>query len=167
MLTLRALEPDDARLMYEIENDASAREYSSTTAPLSMEQLRTYALTYDADPFHAGQLRLVAAKADGSPVGLADLYDIDAVHRHAFVGIYILPDYRGMGLGTEALRLLASYAGEVLGLACLGAKVSTANGASRSLFEKAGYRHCGTLPGWLRHGRRRAGLALYALPLDG
>ena len=58
-LHLRALEPSDADFMYEVENDAQAWRYSDTIAPLSRKILRDYALTYDADPFTAGQLRLI------------------------------------------------------------------------------------------------------------
>ncbi|MDE5849776.1 MAG: GNAT family N-acetyltransferase, partial [Muribaculaceae bacterium] len=57
-LRLRALEPEDADMMYDAESDEAAWRYSDYLAPMSLELLREYALTYDADPFRSGQLRL-------------------------------------------------------------------------------------------------------------
>lgn len=106
-LALRALEPTDADFMYDVENDSESWRYSDTVAPLSRKMLRDYALDYDADPFRAGQLRLIITdRQNGVPVGIADLYDISQRHRRAFAGIYIRPDFRGNGYAEEAVDAL-------------------------------------------------------------
>ena len=75
-LNIRALEPGDADFMYEVENDSSAWRYSDTVAPLSRRILRDYALNYDADPFSAGQIRLIVTEeGNNTPVGIVDLYE--------------------------------------------------------------------------------------------
>ena len=56
-LRLRALEPEDAAIMLQWENDRDGWQYSDTVAPLSGHQVREYIANYDADPFSAGQLR--------------------------------------------------------------------------------------------------------------
>lgn len=81
-LRLRALEPEDADMMYEAENDEAAWKYSDYLAPLSRELLHHYALTYDAEPFRSGQLRLIIEK-DETPIGILDLMDISARHLRA------------------------------------------------------------------------------------
>lgn len=149
-LHLRALEPEDADFMYEVENDAQAWRYSDTIAPLSKRLLRDYAITYDADPFSAGQLRLIITEeGKEKPVGIVDLYDITQRHRHAFIGIYICKEYRGKGYGDETLDLIEEYAHNNLHLHQLGAKVEDNHNIVEDLFKRRGYELKGTLDEWL------------------
>ena len=149
-LHLRALEPSDADFMYEVENDAQAWRYSDTIAPLSRKILRDYALTYDADPFTAGQLRLIITE-EGShnPVGIIDLYEVSQRHQRAFIGIYICKDYRNMGYADEAIGLLEEYAHNNLHLHQLGAKVEDSHSKAEKLFIQRGYKMKGSLDEWL------------------
>lgn len=148
---LRALEPEDTEFMFEAENDEAAWTYSDYLAPLSMEMLRQYALTYDADPLRSGQLRLVV-DVDGKPVGMADIFDISARHLHAMTGIYILPEMRSKGIGAEALRLLCEYCRSRLGLHILSAIIAEKNHSARNCYRSAGFIESGILPEWLRDG---------------
>lgn len=149
-LHLRALEPSDADFMYEVENDAEAWRYSETIAPLSRRVLREYALNYDADPFSAGQLRLIITEeGSNNPVGIVDLYDIVQRHRHAFIGIYICKDYRNRGYAEETIGLIEDYARNSLHLHQLGAKVETGHQVAQKMFLKRGFSHKGTLDQWL------------------
>ena len=149
-LHLRALEPSDSDFMYDVENDAEAWRYSDTVAPLSRRLLREYALTYDADPFTAGQLRLIITEeGDNRPVGIADLYTISQRHQRAFVGIYICKDFRGKGYAGETLDLLEDYAHNSLHLHQLGVKLEDGHKASQKIFESRGYKLKGKLDEWL------------------
>ena len=147
---LRAVEPSDADFMYEVENDAGAWRYSDTIAPLSRRILREYALNYDADPFSAGQIRLIITDAEtNAPVGIIDLYEISQRHLRAFVGIYICKDFRGKGYSTEALRQIEYYSKTTLHLHALGAKIEEGHGNAIKLFEQDGYKNCGCIDQWL------------------
>lgn len=149
-LHLRALEPSDADFMYEVENDAQAWRYSDTIAPLSRRILRDYALNYDADPFTAGQLRLIITEENTkTPVGIIDLYDVSQRHQRAYIGIYICKDFRGKGYADETLQLIEDYAHNSLHLHQLGAKVEDGYTKSEKLFENRGYKLKGTLDEWL------------------
>lgn len=149
-LHLRALEPSDADFMYEVENDAQAWRYSDTIAPLSRKILRDYALTYDADPFTAGQLRLIITeKGSNNPVGIIDLYEVSQRHQRAFIGIYICKDYRGKGYADETLQLIEDYARNNLHLHQLGAKVEESHTTAEKLFLNRGYELKGNLEDWL------------------
>lgn len=149
-LHLRALEPSDADFMYEVENDAEAWRYSDTVAPLSRTLLREYALNYDADPFRAGQLRLIITEEGNSkPVGIVDLYEISQRHQRAFIGIYICKDYRGKGYADETLELIEDYAHNTLHLHQLGAKVEEGYKKGEILFTDRGYELKGNLHDWL------------------
>lgn len=149
-LHLRALETADADFMYEVENDAQAWRYSDTIAPLSRRILRDYALTYDADPFTAGQLRLIITEKDsGKPVGIIDLYEVSQRHQRAFIGIYICKEFRHKGYGDETLQLIEEYAHNTLHLHQLGAKVEEGHSMAEKLFRHRGYELRGHLDEWL------------------
>ena len=149
-LHLRALEPSDADFMYEVENDALAWRYSDTIAPLSRKILRDYALTYDADPFTAGQLRLIITeKENNTPVGIVDLYEVSQRHQRAFIGIYICKDFRGRGYADETIQLIEDYAHNNLHLHQLGAKVENSHVKAEKLFQNRGYKLKGHLSDWL------------------
>lgn len=146
---LRAPEPSDADFMYEVENDADAWRYSDTIAPLSRRILRDYALEYDADPFSAGQLRLIIVRKDSdTPVGIVDLYDLSQRHSRAFIGIYIIPDFRRNGYAAETISLVGRYARATLHLHQLGAKVEVSNETSVRIFSDSGYVNSGILKDW-------------------
>lgn len=152
-LMLRALEPLDADFLYEAENDSSSWDYSLTVAPLSRRQLREYAENYDADPFHAGQIRLVVQPLDSAaPAGIADLFDISPKNRRAAVGIYILPESRGNNLASEAIALICDYASRHLHLNQLTAVTSTENAPAAKAFLKNGFTPLATLPQWVAKG---------------
>ena len=151
-ISLRAVEPADVDLMFRCDNDSDSRIWTDYAAPLSRQQLLEYAMSYDADPFRAGQLRLIA-ETDGSegkkiPVGLLDLYDISLRDRRTFAGIYILPEFRRKGLATSVLEWLERYAFTSLGLDTIGVRISTRNEASLNLFRKYGYQEVCVLPKW-------------------
>lgn len=149
-INLRALEPEDASFMHEAEKDEAAWKYSDYLAPLSFDMLREYALTYDADPFRSGQLRLVA-EADGKAVGLIDLFDISPRHLHADTGIFLVPDARGKRIGSEALGMLCRYCRSRLGLHMLKATISEFNTVALGAYRKAGFTLAGRLPDWFRN----------------
>ena len=149
-LHLRALEPGDADFMYEVENDVEAWRYSDTIAPLSRRILRDYALTYEADPFTAGQLRLIITeKENGTPVGIVDLYDVSQRHQRSFIGIYICEAFRKKGYAAETLDLIEDYAHNTLHLHQLGSKVEAGHETAARLFHSKGYEIQGVLKDWL------------------
>ncbi len=148
-IKLRAVEPIDADMMYEAENDEAAWIYSDYLAPLSHELLLQYALSYDADPIRSGQLRLII-EAGKTPVGILDLFDISARHLRADTGIYILPDFRGKGIGRKALEAVKEYSQKRLGLHQLTATVAHSNAIAKQAYQKAGFKLTGSRPDWLR-----------------
>ena len=180
---LRALEPEDVDRLYIWENDRDMWPFGGTRAPLSRHQLWEYATNYDANPFAAGQLRLIielATAPDNAipqnsqssqssqssqnsqnsqpspiPCGVIDLYDIDPVNSRAMVGIMVVPQWRSRGIATRALELVGEYCRDILGLATIASEVASDNLPSIRLFgEKAAYRQVGERPSWYRRGER-------------
>lgn len=164
-MILRAIEPSDADFMYLAEQDPAAWKYSDYVAPLSRELLRQYALTYDADPLRSGQLRLIIEE-DGSPIGIADLFDISARHLRADTGIYLSPQYRGNGKGVAALIALAEYCRQRLGLHQIVASVSKLNQPALRCYVKAGFVETGLRPQWWRTSSGFEDVALLMLNIE-
>ncbi len=148
-INLRALEPEDTEIMYQAEKDEAAWKYSDYLAPLSKELLHHYALTYDADPFRSGQLRLII-ELDDAPIGILDLFEISPRHLRAEVGIYLMPRFRGKGLGTIALKAAKDYCRDRLCLHQLGATIAASNPTAKHSFQNAGFAVSGIRPDWLR-----------------
>lgn len=162
-IRLRAVEPEDAELMWDVESDSSQWILNGMSAPLSRQNILDYALSYDADPMSARQIRLIIEnKTDKEVVGIADIYDISPSHRHAFVGIYILPSKRRQGLAVKSLGILEDYAFRLLNINHLAARIMAGNGASIILFQKAGYTRRGEIPSWFLCGNEFIPLLLYS-----
>lgn len=151
-IRLRAPEPHDLDAIYLWENDPTIRSYGAAVAPYSRAMLQEYISTYDADPLHAGQLRLII-DVDNKSVGAVDLYDVDAKNRRAFVGIVVDELCRSRGIAFAALTLLSDYCRNDLGLHQLAAVVPLSNLSSRRLFEKSDYKVVAVLPEWVRMGK--------------
>lgn len=145
---LRALEPADVDLLYAIENDEALWVCGGNTAPYSKYALLQYITTNLNDFYQDGQLRLVVCEGDVA-IGLVDLFNHNAKHQRAEVGIAILPQYRGKGCGVKALLELEQYVRQHLHLHQLYAVTAIDNTIGLKTFQKAGYESGTTLKEWV------------------
>lgn len=153
-LSLRALEPEDLDLLWNVENDTSLWSCGVTNVPYSRYVLKRYLTETRYDLYADGQLRLVMETCGSKPVpvGLVDLVDFEPRHLRAEVGVAVLPQYRRKGLGREALMLLSRYSREQFGMHRLYAVVSASNLPALALFRSAGFDDAARLPQWLKQG---------------
>lgn len=93
---------------------------------------------------------------DGTIIGEIGLDDIQPGSPNVFVGISIGdPQYWGRGYGTDAMRILLRYAFSFLNMHRVSLSVFGYNERAIRSYEKAGFRHEGSLHNWLnRDGRR-------------
>ena len=92
---LRAVEPEDMDVMYEMENDPSMWDISNFTVPYSRYVLRQYIEGSQCDVFADKQLRLmIVRKSDHCILGTIDITDFVPLHSRGEVGIAIHKDYR-------------------------------------------------------------------------
>lgn len=147
---LRALEPEDLELLFNIENNKEFWEISTTITPYSKYILKQYLENSHRDIYEVKQLRLVICRiADNKPLGLVDLFDFDPKNKRASIGILIENDQnRGKGYGAEALDLLRDYSFQQLDLHQLVANVGVDNLPSQKLFENAGFLLVGKKKDW-------------------
>ena len=157
-IKLRKIEPTDLPFLYQWENDASVWADGANHSPLSQQDLRSYIESTTGDIYKDGQLRLIIEETSNPlttnpltsnplTLGCIDLFDFDPRNRRAAIGMYIAPEFRGKGVGQEALRLLEDYAFGHLHLRVLYAVIATKNTACTALYRHAGYSQS-PLPKW-------------------
>ena len=140
---LRAVEPEDMDIMYEMENDPSMWDISNFTVPYSRYVLRQYIEGSQCDVFADKQLRLMMVrKSDQCILGTIDITDFVPLHSRGEVGIAVHKDYRQQGYATDALKLLCEYAFDFLSLSQLYAHVTTDNDVCVKLFTSCGFVQC-------------------------
>jgi len=152
-LSLRALEPDDLELVYDVENDKSLWVYSNTTSPFSNHTLKKFIENSHLDIIEHKQLRMVIAD-DKKSCGFIDLYDYDFVNRRVGVGIIIFEKYRSKGIGLSSLQLTEKYLLEHVPIHQLYANISSKNKESISLFEKSGFVNVGLKKDWIFYNNK-------------
>lgn len=151
-LELRALEPTDLDVLYQLENDESLWEVSNTSSPYSKFVLKQYLDQAHRDIYEVKQLRLAIQLRDELRViGLIDLFDFEAKHRRAGIGIVIFrPADRSQGYARESIELLCRYAFTHLQLHQLFANITEDNQNSIALFESLGFVKQGSKKDWIR-----------------
>lgn len=87
-------------------------------------------------------------------LGVALAPQIDMVERWAELGYMVVPQARGRGAATEALRQLTAWAEDELGMLRLELLISVDNAGSQKVAERAGY----TLEGVLRNTYLKEGV---------
>lgn len=76
---------------------------------------------------------------DGVAVGGASLFGFDSFARHAEAGINLLPEARGLGIGTAAIRLLVDFGFVRRNLRRIHLQAIASNAAAIRAYEKAGF----------------------------
>lgn len=147
---LRAVEPEDIEIMYEMENDPAMWDISSFTVPYSRYVLRQYIEGSQSDMFADKQLRLmIVQRCDNRTLGTIDITDFVPLHSRGAIGIAIHTEFRQEGYATDALTLLCDYAFNFLHIHQLYAHVAMDNESSLKLFTSCGFVQCGVIKDWL------------------
>lgn len=150
-ISLRSPEPEDLESMYAIENNPELWSVSSTTVPYSRYLLRQYIETSSADIFVDKQVRMVIQReADKRLLGLVDLTDLDVRNNRAEIGVVVLNEFRGQGIGTQALLLICRYAFDFLHIHQLYAYVAADSLACIRMFAKCGFECQVVLKEWVK-----------------
>jgi diamine N-acetyltransferase len=150
-VTLRALEAEDVELLYEWENNEENWRVSHTITPFSKYILALYIKNSDKDLYESKQLRLIINSPEKKSVGAIDLFDFDPFHLRAGVGLLIHnKEDRFKGYASAALDLIIAYSFKKIGMHQLWANVSSNNEPSIRLFERHGFKICGTKQQWLK-----------------
>ena len=148
-IRLRAMEPEDLDVLYQIENDPGTWCVGVVNVPYSRYLLHDYIANATGDIYADKQVRLMIENVEGTCVGMVDLVNFDPRHSRAEVGVVIQERYRRRGYATEALRLALDYAREVVYLHQVYGVVSVENEVSLKLFRSLGFEDGVILKDWL------------------
>jgi RimJ/RimL family protein N-acetyltransferase len=94
---------------------------------------------------------------DGQHIGFSGLHEINQFHQTAISGTILgAKDFWGKGYGTDAARVRARYAFDVLGLRLILSGILVGNDRSLRMQKKVGYQTVGTVPArfWKRGAYR-------------
>ena len=149
---LRAPEPEDLDVLFNMENDSSIWMVSGNAVPYSRYQIKKYIQQSQHDFYTDRQIRfMIVREKDNVVLGSVDLTDIDPYNGRAEVGIALLSEYRGQGIASAALKIVLGYAKSVLHLRQLFCVVPADNDTSVKLFASSGFCESGRLQQWLVH----------------
>lgn len=162
---LRAPEPEDVDIIYRWENDPEDWNSSyNNYAPLSRLQIEEHIRNCCNDPFGERQLRLMMERKDTAEVvGGVEITELNPKNRTAFIGFYVDPKWRGIGIGTLMVSLVLNYCSELLGLRSLCAHTSASNGGAIKILQSNGFRPAGRLSSWLQDGRDRKDMLIFQI----
>jgi RimJ/RimL family protein N-acetyltransferase len=140
------LDPEARILTGSVHDEATAR------APEPPDEEKLLLDWYGNRNDQADRLDLaVTDKVTGECVGEAVLNDWDPGNESCNFRIFIGPNGRDRGLGSEATRLIVGYGFERLGLHRISLEVYAFNPRARRAYEKAGFRAEGVLRESLRY----------------
>lgn len=149
-IRLRALEPDDIEILFEVENDTDEWVSSNTCTPCSRYVLNNYICNSVHDFLIDNQLRLIIERcSDNAVLGMIELFDHNPLLHKAELGIIILRKYRRSGYASEAVDLIKNYVRTFFHLSQMYVYVSTDNISAIELFKKKGFVISGTLRNWI------------------
>lgn len=166
-VALREWNDDDARAVVDACQDPLISEFS----PVIPRPYRTP----DAHAWLAGQasarregrmLELAVESPDsGELLGAVALSNVDLEQRSAGMGYWLAQHARGRGHASEAVRLLAAWAFESLGLARLELVTHPENLASQRVADRCGFVREGVLRSHMvvRHSGQRRDSAVYGM----
>jgi diamine N-acetyltransferase len=152
-ISIRALEPSDANLLYAWENELSLWPVSFTQIPFSKFILEEFVSSAPNDIYTNKQLRLmITSLSDNRTIGIIDLFDFDPQHLRCGLGIYIHSDFRKLGHAAECVELIKKYCFSILFLKQIYVHVNETNKASLALFTKSHFEKSGVKKAWNKTG---------------
>jgi len=131
-LVLRPGDPADAMELHRIRTEGSVRQWWGTPDP---EDVIAAELRGESD-----EVLLVIEVAGEVAGSIQYLEENEPDYRHAGIDIYLSDRFRGRGLGTEAVAVLAAYLIDVRGHHRLTIDPALANETAIRAYERVGFR---------------------------
>ena len=150
---LRAMEPEDLDLLYQLENDQDLWKFGGGNVPYSRYLLHDYMTHATGDIYTDKQVRLMVENVEREVVGMIDLVNFQPQHLRAEIGIVIRKEHQRKGYAETAVRAVMDYAYRVLHLHQLYAIVAESNIPACRLFSKLDFIVQIELKDWLYDGK--------------
>lgn len=151
-VVLRAMEPEDLDLLYQIENDTKLWNIGLTNVPYSRYVLHDYIATSSGDIYTDKQVRLIIENEERQTIGLVDIMNFNPQNRRAEMGIVVQEAFKQKGYGKDAIQKVMRYAKEILHLHQLYVVVNFSQKRTIGLFLRMGFKETCQLTDWLYDG---------------
>ncbi|MHA2070309.1 MAG: GNAT family N-acetyltransferase [Candidatus Thorarchaeota archaeon] len=145
---VRRLEPEDSAIILAHWNEYELRQYLPTPLPTSQEDMSRYIESVNEAFSKRSKFTFgIETKDDSTLIGIIDLANISWMSRNGEIGIFAIfhPDYRGKGLGKDALLVLLDIGFSVLNLHTVYLWVASFNESAIGFYEKIGFKTQGQL----------------------
>lgn len=146
---LRPRVRDDVAVLYRLAASDPVLHQRTANGPWVPRSLEHDLARYDAelaeppDPLNVKftvEARVAAGRvAHGDVVGEASVWGVNPHQRSGHVGLSLVAEARGLGLGTDIVRVLCDYGFRVRGLHRLSCETLASNGAMLHAAESAGF----------------------------
>lgn len=138
-ILLRARTDADTEILYRLAADLETWEERGPTAPTTLARSAYEARLERADADDPGGVVFFVIEADGAAVGTVSLFGFDELARHAEIGIALVSDARGKGIGTRAISQLLEFAFVRRNLRRVHLEAIESNAGAIRAYEKAGF----------------------------
>ncbi|MFY1586612.1 GNAT family N-acetyltransferase [Micromonospora sp. WMMD734] len=146
VVTLRRLAPPDAEVLHRLHTRPEVVATRVRPGPPTRADIDRRCAVAESDWLtgRAADFALCDA-VTGTMVGGCALIHDEPATGQAMIGYSLLPEARGRGLATRAVRLLAGWAFDQVGLARLWAGTAPWNTASQRVLDRAGFHREGVM----------------------
>jgi RimJ/RimL family protein N-acetyltransferase len=139
VVTLRPRADGDLEVLFRLAADLATWEERNPSSPAPLTRAAFDARLARADEDEStGNVRFVV-DLEGLAVGSVSLFESDELARHAEVGIALVPEARGRGIGTLAISQIVEFAFVRRNLRRLHLQAIESNVAAIRAYEKAGF----------------------------
>jgi RimJ/RimL family protein N-acetyltransferase len=162
-LVLRPKRLTDAEAITAACQDPEIPRWTFVPSPYTRADAEAYLASSAAEEAAGRSANLLAVDAaDDRLLGSFSLMELDREPGYGEIGYWVAAEARGRGIATRAVRLLAQWGRDELGLTRIEALPHKDNAASRRVAEKAGFRDTGELVGAPRAGVEEPIYAVYS-----
>lgn len=142
-IVLRPLRISDATVLVKYVNDPELTKYLTMTPPLSLMQEEDY-VKRTIQGWKSGSDLDWAITLDGKLIGVVVLHHVDKKDMNTELGIWIVREYQGKGIGYESAKLAINFAFSRLRMNRIYYYLMASNVMSKKLIEKLGGKYEGT-----------------------
>lgn len=134
-VTLRTRVETDLDVLYRLAAELETWEERSPSSPAPLTRAAFDERLADRD----GSGAQFVIEVDGQPIGQVSLFAEDGLARHAEVGIGLLPEARGRGIGSAAIAQIIEFAFVRRNLRRLHLEAIESNIGAIRVYERAGF----------------------------
>ena len=144
-LVLRPKRLADAEAIAAACQDPEIPRWTLVPSPYSLEDARAFLESSGQEEAAGRSVGLLAVDAQDRLLGSFSLMELDLEQGHGEIGYWVAAEARGRGIATRAVRMLADWARDELGLTRIVVLPDKDNLPSRRVAERAGFTDTGEL----------------------